>query len=84
MNDEEQKVILTVEQAKNLLPAKERIHTFRQAGPVLIGADWDKADLESEIAACTCELAGKQAQAMKHGLVVHTLQGPLFVETASA
>ena len=83
MHDEE-KVILTPEQAKKLLPAKERIHTFRQAGPALIGADWDKPDVEAEIDKCTCELAGKAATAMKHGLAIHTVHGPLFVETASA
>ena len=45
---------------------------------------WTRADVEAEIDKCTCEVAGSQAQAMKHGLAIHTPHGPLFVETASA
>lgn len=79
MKDE--KVILTAEQAKQLLPAKEYIHTFRSAPGILVGADWKKTELEAEIEKCCCELAGPAATEMKHGLCIHVDGKPLFVET---
>lgn len=78
---DDEKVILTPEQAKALLPPGDQIHTFMQAGPVLLGANWDRSSVEAEIDKCTCELAGPAAMAMNHGLALHTSRGPVFVET---
>lgn len=77
-----EKVILTPEQAMAMLPGGEDIHTFLSpAGGILIGADWRRSDVESSIQKYTCEMAGEQATAMGHGLVVHIPNGPLFVAT---
>jgi hypothetical protein len=78
MSDE--KVILTEEQALAMLPEGDQIHTFRDGGIALLGADWDRADLEQAIRVNKCEVGGKQCQALNHGLVVWTGDRPLFVE----
>lgn len=76
-----EKIILTSEQALSMLPEGDRIHTFRSAPMALIGADWDRDDLEKAIRENQCEVGGDQCQAMNHGLVVWTGKTePLFVE----
>lgn len=76
-----ERVVLTTEQAKAMLPDKEYVHTFRCAPNILIGAEWRKAELETEIDKCRCELAGPLASEMGHGLAIFTAEGHLFVET---
>ena len=79
MNDEE-RVVLTPEQAEAMLPDEPYIHTFRQAGMVLIGADWSRKSILDAIQKHRCELAGPAATAMNHGLVIFDGE-MLFVET---
>jgi hypothetical protein len=84
MNDN--KVMLTYQQACDLLPSGERIHTFRQAGPCLIGADWDRTELLDlmRVFEHTLEQTGEQAQSMKHGLALRDRSGVLFIETKAS
>ena len=75
------KIILTPEQALSMLPNGDQIHTFRSASVALIGADWDRVDLEKAIRENVCEVGGVHCQAVNHGLVVWTDKtDPLFVE----
>lgn len=76
----EDKVILTPEQAREMVKDGEYVHTFRNGGNMLFGADWKREDLLKAIDTSKCELAGATATSMKHGLCVWT-DGPLFVET---
>ncbi len=71
---------LTTEQALALLPDGDRIHTFRGGGGLMLGADWDRPELEQCIRDNECELSGPAATSMGHGLFVHDGRG-LFVDT---
>lgn len=72
---------LTPEQALDVLPAGEFIHTFMQGGRVLVGAEWDRADVEKSVRENPCELSGPAATAMGHGLVIMEPDGPVFIAT---
>lgn len=79
MND---KVLITKEQAMNLIVEGDDVHTFKQAGRMLLGADWSREAIakgleESE----QIELAGDNAKSMKHAVVFYDRSGPVFVET---
>ena len=78
----EEDLILTPGQAESLLSDDEYIHTFRNAGFALVGADWEKDELVKEIKKCKCEIGGSGCRGMGHGLVIWTSDSdPLFVET---
>ncbi len=81
MNNE--KHTLTTDEALAMLPEGERIHTFRGGGMMMIGADWDRDQIETAIRDHDCELAGGVAAGMGHRLYVHEGRG-LFVATAEA
>lgn len=74
------RVELTAEEAIAMLPDGETVHTFRGGGMLLLGADWDRAEILELIRNHLCELAGPGATAMGHGLYVHDGSG-LFVAT---
>lgn len=78
---ESNRISLTPEQAIDILPAGPFVHTFMQAGPMLIGADWERAQVEQSIRENTCELAGQLATDMGHGLVILEKRGAVFVAT---
>lgn len=81
MSNEQKKCILDKEQALSLLPKGRNIHTFRNGGMAIIGADWPRADIKDAIKNNVCEIGGDDCRRMGHGLVVH-IGGPLFVQTA--
>ena len=63
---------ITYEQAVELLPKTEDIHTFYNTSFGLIGADWSRADIidklqKSEI----IELTGETARSMGHGMCAY-------------
>ncbi len=58
-----------------------RVHTFRSAGPALVGADWDFAKLTEWMSAREIEKSGCCAQAFNHGLVGTDDHGSLFLAT---
>lgn len=44
---EEEKTILTPEQARAMLPDRNQIHTYlNPSGGLLIGADWPREDIQ--------------------------------------
>ena len=79
--DEDNPVYLTPEQAEAMLPEGDWIHTFRQAGPALIGADWIRSEIIDAFRKYKPELSGRTATAMKHGIVLEDKHGYLFVAT---
>lgn len=80
------KIYITAEQAINVLPEGEYIHTFYSTG-ILIGADWERAEIIEKIKSSDIlELTGETARSMRHGLAVYNkdtkyLSDVLFVET---
>ena len=75
------RVKLSAAEAIAMLPDKEDIHTFRNPGGMLVGADWGREIIVEAIEKCGCELSGDQATTMKHGLVLQDEHGYLFIET---
>lgn len=85
MNDDIK--LITVEQAIALLDGDEYVHTFRQAGFALLGADWGRAVLIDAMKAAepdTLQLTGPAASAMGHGLCFADKHGYVFVATKKA
>lgn len=66
-----ERVKLTKEQAISLLGNRECIHTFRNTWRILAGADRSREGLiEAFDNAISLEIAGEQARAMGHWLVI--------------
>jgi hypothetical protein len=82
---DDKKEFVDVQEAISRLPDGDSIHTFRQGGPLLIGAAWPRADIiEFLEAAAAIEVPGENAQSMGHGLAVHDEHGWLFIQTRPA
>lgn len=82
MNNEREPV--TYERAIEMIGDGERIHTFRNpAAGIMLGADWDRADLLEQIQKHGAEISGPLATAQGHGLLLIDDHGPLFIETIS-
>jgi hypothetical protein len=80
-----EKEVISFDDAVKHLPDAEQVHTFREAGFTILGADWDKpALLNAMRKAPEIQVTGPQAQAMRHGLCIFDDHGPLFIETANA
>ncbi len=72
---------LSPQELDALMPSGEYVHTFIQSGPILLGADWNRAEI-LKAAERGAELSGDQATAMKHGAVVwNENKEPVFIET---
>lgn len=81
MDDKE---LVTLEEAVRRLPDGDMVHTFRQAGQALLGADHERDRLIDAMKnAPQIEVTGPQAQAMGHGLAILDDHGWLFIETAN-
>jgi hypothetical protein len=79
---DDDKELLTYDEAVALLPDDERIHTFVNPAGMLIGADWDRSDVLSLLETTDLrEVAGPAAQSMGHGLVAWRDKGPVFIQT---
>ncbi len=83
------KKILTYDEAVQLLPDYDEIHTFRQAGPVLCGCDISKKELLNRFkeAGAIIELSGESSRSMKHGIALYNKNVNyqdeiLFIETS--
>ena len=77
------KEIVSFEDAVKRLPDGPHIHTFRQAGPMLLGADHARESLIADMrAAKVIEVTGGRARAMNHGLALQDEHGFLFIQTA--
>lgn len=77
----EERTVVPFEEAEKMLPDGDRVHTFRQAGPMLIGADWDKEELLEHIKDFEILETGPAARGMNHGIAIIDKNGPLFIAT---
>lgn len=77
----EEKVIVPFNEAKKRLPEGDVVHTFRQAGSALIGADWPKKDILATMRKHEISETGPHAQATNHGLAITDKSGYLFIAT---
>lgn len=81
------KIFLTVEQAVDLLPEGEEVHTFKQTAFGMLGCDWSRDEVIGKIQNSECrEVTGYQARTMRHGLALYQkdakyVKDILFVET---
>lgn len=78
---------ITVEEAVDLLPKGDYIHTFFNMPFGLLGADWNREDVIDTLKTSDkIELTGEQARGLGHGLAVYNNDTKkqseiLFVET---
>ena len=79
--DNENRVFITISQAESMLPDGDTIHSFRQSGTMLIGADLSREHILELIATFKVELSGPTATSMKHGMVLEDNVGLLFIQT---
>lgn len=72
MEDDAPRLMLTAEEAESLLyDDREHVHNFMDAGPMLIGVDYERAHaIEAFKAAKQIEIAGAGARGMNHAIVV--------------
>lgn len=82
MDENEPRVFLTVEQAIEMLPDREEIHTLHPCNFGLVGGDWGKQDVIDQIKKYKPELSGKLATSMGHKLCLGDYPDyGLFIET---
>lgn len=84
LEDTENRVYLTTEQAIRLLPAgKKEIHTFANpSAGFMLGADLSRERVEKMIDQAEIrEISGPTAAGMGHGLCIWLDKRPLFIET---
>jgi hypothetical protein len=81
---EEARVFLSYQQALAMLPAGDRIHTFRSIGALAIGADWPRAVLLEAIEHYGAELTGQSARSIGYAMCIIDDIGVLFIATARA
>jgi len=89
--DANERVIVSIAQAMEMLDIKTHedgrttVHTFVTPGMgVLLGADWDLEDVAESMRKNPVELAGPQAVALGHGLVLEEPERPVFLATKRA
>ncbi len=81
------KKIITADEAIELLPDSDNIHTFINMPLGLVGADWSKEEIIDKLKRSdTIEITGECARRMDHGLAVYNKDAKwqsdiLFVET---
>ena len=85
-NMSEERIFLSVDEAMDLLPEGDSIHTFFNTAFGLIGADWSREDIYAKMMSVDHrEITGNQARSMKHGLALWNnncrQSDILFVET---
>lgn len=80
---EQEKRMVTIEEAMSILNDGETVHTFRSTGSVLLGADHERQTLIDRMKRYseTLQIAGAMARGMKHGLILEDNVGYLFIET---
>jgi|SRR5688572_23946443 len=80
--ENDNKLIITKEQAIKLIGEQKQVHTFRSCRMILIGADWDRKSILKAIQETDIiEIGGEACKKMGHALVIWTSDtDPLFVE----
>jgi len=78
----EERIFLTFDQAVEMLPDGDSIHTFMCGGPVLLGADWDRKRVVEVLRNGKPELSGEMATNMRHGIAATREDGEtIFIAT---
>lgn len=69
--DSDERVLLTVSQAIDMLSGSESIHTFRNpTAGLMVGADWGRNDVLKEIEESESrEVGGAACQSVGHGWI---------------
>ena len=82
-NTNDEPVLLTYDEAVALLPDGNEIHTVMQAGPTLIGADWDRKDVLTLLRESPRrDVTDPAAQKSGHVLAAYDQDGRIvFIET---
>ena len=75
------RVVLDYDEAVEMLPEGDAIHTFRQTALCLVGADWTRQQVLDAIARFGAERSGPAATAAKHGMVLKDELGHVFIAT---
>ena len=84
MNKDFEPRFLTLEEAEGMISKEDRIHTLRQAGIALIGADWSREQIIEAFKTKKPQLSGKTATNMGHGIAfLDDNESPVFVETVA-
>ena len=86
---DDSKKYLTAEQAIELLPDDEFIHTFYNESFGLLGADWERTEIIKKLKSSQrIELTGENARKMGHGIAAYNEGAEhsdiLFIETDEA
>ncbi len=70
MSETDERVIVDFDQAVAMLPDGNYIHTFRQAGPALIGANWSREKmlnwLKAHMANCSSQQNRRKRAQYEH------------------
>lgn len=72
---------LTFDEAVAMLPDGDYVHTFRNPGGMLVGADWKREKILEALKAGSPELSGDRATRMNHGIHMIHNGSPLFIQT---
>ena len=77
------RVMLTPEQAESMLAEGDTVHTFLNPGGILLGADWNRQEAVDLIKSShQREIGGSMCQSMGHELVVwRDEQTPVYMAT---
>lgn len=81
---EDKKINLTLEEAENVLIVHDStVHTFRNPGGILLGADHNHKNLLKKMMEFkdTLQIGGEACKNMNHGLVLFDDIGALFIES---
>lgn len=74
-------ITISFDEAKNRLPEGNKVHTYRQSGFTILGADWDKKEVLKILKKYEIRKTGGMAKSMNHGLAIFDDSGWLFIET---
>lgn len=73
---EEEKIVLTPDEAISLLADGEIVHNFAQTSFALVGCDYDRAEaVEAIRTATSLEIGGPACKSLNHALAVHEKTG---------
>lgn len=72
---------INFDEAVQMLPEGEYVHTFRNAGFMMLGADWPRDRLMAAMQESQIFVSGDVAQSMNHGIAIKNDGGFLFIET---
>ena len=77
----DEKSVVSLEEAIKRLPDGDMVHTFRQAGGMMLGAEHGRTSLIISLANATeIQETGTLAQSLGHGLCIYD-DGWLFIAT---